>query len=94
VYNLASKEKIDSDIFLFTDQRQVAAELLSGEKGLTLTHELGHFFGLGHEFKQNEAGEPLHPSIMGYSKKALIVTSWDFEAIRDLYGESFGPSTP
>ncbi|RZA22077.1 MAG: hypothetical protein EOP10_15900 [Proteobacteria bacterium] len=94
VYNLASKEMIDSDIMLFTDQRAVAAQLLSGEKSSTLTHELGHFFGLGHEFKRDEAGAALHPSIMGYSQGASIVTSWDFEAIRDLYGESFGPAAP
>ena len=32
----------------------------------TYAHELGHLFGLGHQFERDEAGESVYPSVMGY----------------------------
>ncbi len=90
IYNLATKSLIDADIMIFMDHPRVAAGMVTGKASPTLTHELGHFFGLGHEFSKNADGTAAHPSIMGYSQGTTSVTSWDFEAIRDLYGESLG----
>ncbi len=87
IFNLATKTMIDSDIFIFMDHSRVANGMITGKASPTLTHELGHFFGLGHEFTRNEDGTAAHPSIMGYSQGTTAVTSWDFEAIRDLYGQ-------
>lgn len=88
VINLASKRIVDSDVMLFMDHYQVAIPLQAGEESPVLMHELGHFYGLGHEFKTDATGAALHPSIMGYSQASEVITSWDYEAIRDLYGES------
>ncbi|SMF02747.1 hypothetical protein [Pseudobacteriovorax antillogorgiicola] len=50
----------------------------------TLTHELGHVLGLGHEFKRNLLGNTKYPSIMGY-EDVSEVTERDVEAILALY---------
>lgn len=95
IYNRASKTVIDSDIMMFMDQPRIASSMRSGQKSETLTHEIGHFFGLGHEFRVTSDGKaPLHESIMGYSRGTSVVTAWDFEAIRDLYGSSLGAKAP
>lgn len=88
VINLATKRIVDADVMLFMDHTQVSRSLDKGEKSGVLMHELGHFWGLGHEFKSDAKGAALHPSIMGYSKGTSLITSWDYEAIRDLYGKS------
>lgn len=88
VINLASKRIVDADVMLFVDHVQVASQLTKGAKSGVLMHELGHFWGLGHEFKTDAKGAAIHPSIMGYSKGTSIITDWDYEAIRDLYGKS------
>ncbi len=81
--NLASRHIIDSDIFLFSDF--LNNELASGEPSPVTMHELGHFWGLGHDFRVNADGSARHESIMGYSKGTNTISPWDFEAIRDLY---------
>ncbi len=86
-FNLAAKTQIDSDVFIFMDH--VAREM-NGKESKTTTHEMGHFFGLGHEFKEDEKGGPLYPSIMGYSQASSTVSKRDFEAIQALYGENLG----
>ncbi len=89
--NTASKALIDSDIFLFLDHFPVRAQLTVSESK-TLIHEIGHYLGLGHEFRKDESNLALHPSIMGYSKGTTNVSSWDFEAIRKLYGAPLQPA--
>ncbi len=88
VINLATKRIVDADIMLFMDHIQVSSQVAKGAKSGVMMHELGHFWGLGHEFKVNAQKEALHPSIMGYSRGSSAITEWDYEAIRDLYGES------
>ncbi|RYZ53095.1 MAG: hypothetical protein EOP07_18440 [Proteobacteria bacterium] len=86
--NLASKYLVDADVMLFVDHVKVASQVASGKKSAVLMHELGHFYGLGHEFKTDAAGKALHDSIMGYSQGTSLITDWDYEAVRDLYGQS------
>lgn len=88
IINLASKYLVDADVMLFVDHVKVASQVASGKKSAVLMHELGHFYGLGHEFKTDAAGKALHDSIMGYSQGTSLITDWDYEAVRDLYGQS------
>ncbi len=90
VINLASKYIIDSDIMLFMDHPQVSRQVTTGTKSSILMHEMGHFYGLGHEFSTDPKGVPIHPSIMAYRNQTLEISPWDFDAIRELYGESLG----
>jgi hypothetical protein len=71
---------VDSQIFIFHDA------LRRFQEGYLLTalHEMGHFWGLGHEFSRDIRGETLHPSIMGYEGVSSI-TEWDKAAILALY---------
>ncbi|HET9237683.1 MAG TPA: matrixin family metalloprotease [Oligoflexus sp.] len=91
--NTASKALIDSDIFLFVDHAPVRQQLIFGESE-TLVHEIGHFLGLGHEFRKDENDKALHPSIMGYSQGTTSISAWDFEAIRSLYGAPLRAADP
>lgn len=71
---------VDSQIFIFQD----ALNRFREPYLLTATHEMGHFWGLGHEFSRDARGRTLHPSIMGYEGVSSI-TSWDTAAILALY---------
>ncbi len=84
--NLASRKIVDSDVFLFADI--MGDELSDGVASSTTMHEMGHFFGLGHDFRIDSSGEALHPTIMGYSQGTDTITEWDFESIRELYVDS------
>lgn len=83
--NSAAKYFLDSDIFLFYDNVPVSDEF-DGTASSVLMHEIGHYFGLGHEFRRDALGRPLNPSIMGYSGATPFITDWDFAAIQALYG--------
>jgi hypothetical protein len=91
--NTASKALIDSDIFLFLDHAPVRQQLTFAESE-TLVHEIGHYLGLGHEFRKDEKDQALHPSIMGYSQGTSSISAWDFEAIRSLYGAPLRAADP
>jgi hypothetical protein len=71
---------VDSQIFIFYD----ALSRFRESTLVTATHEMGHFWGLGHEFSRDSRGRTLHPSIMGYEGVSSI-TSWDKAAILALY---------
>jgi hypothetical protein len=71
---------VDSHIFIFQD----ALNRFREPYLVTATHEMGHFWGLGHEFSRDARGRTLHPSIMGYEGVSSI-TSWDTAAILALY---------
>ncbi|HET9237301.1 MAG TPA: hypothetical protein VFO10_08620 [Oligoflexus sp.] len=71
---------VDSQIFIFQD----ALNRFRESYLVTATHEMGHFWGLGHEFSRDARGRTLHPSIMGYEGVSSI-TSWDTDAILALY---------
>jgi hypothetical protein len=71
---------VDSQIFIFHD----ALSRFRESYLVTATHEMGHFWGLGHEFSRDARGRTLHPSIMGYEGVGSI-TSWDTAAILALY---------
>lgn len=90
VLNFTTNKQIDSDVFIFMDH--VGRELNRGLASPTTTHEMGHFFGLGHEFETDEPGHKHYLSIMGYSDGTDVIMKEDFEAIRALYGMSLGAS--
>jgi hypothetical protein len=71
---------VDSQIFIFHD----ALNRFREPYLVTALHEMGHFWGLGHEFSRDSSGRTLHPSIMGYESVSSI-TSWDAAAILALY---------
>ncbi len=81
--NTSSWELIDSDVMIFMD---IVGDGFTGQANETMTHELGHFFGLGHEFE--EEGHDHYRSIMGYSDGTQNVTQGDFDAIRALYNQT------
>lgn len=84
-FNSASKVMTDSDVFVFFAHGAVSSEF-EGEASPVLMHELGHYFGLGHEFRTDVLGSPLHPSIMAYSRATDSIAEWDYAAIHALYG--------
>ncbi len=71
---------VDGQIFIFQD----ALNRFRESYLVTATHEMGHFWGLGHEFSRDARGNILHPSIMGYEGVSSI-TDWDAAAILALY---------
>jgi hypothetical protein len=72
---------VDSQIFIFHD----ALNRFREPYRVTAIHEMGHFWGLGHEFSRDASGQVLHPSIMGYEDGINSITSWDTAAILALY---------
>lgn len=86
-YNIPNYEKsefIDGDLFLFKKEFE-KGDLMTSQKlfehklSYTLLHEIGHFFGLGHEFSGNK-------SIMSYDMtQTPQVSDHDIEALRELY---------
>ena len=52
---------------------------------VTTAHEVGHFIGLGHEFRKNSQGQSLFPSIMSYDRSVSGITEHDRQAVRELY---------
>lgn len=71
---------VDSHIFIFMD----ALNRFNESYVPTTIHEVGHFWGLGHEFSRSAQGQILHRSVMGYSN-VENVTDWDTAAILALY---------
>lgn len=84
---MASRRIIDSDVFLFADL--IKGGLESGDSSPVTMHEMGHFWGMGHDFRVNADGTALHETIVGYTKDTDYVTPWDYEEIQDLYSLPF-----
>jgi hypothetical protein len=78
----------DGDVFLFRAElnkksrletgRDTTDDELSSQFSRTITHELGHLLGLGHQFDGT-------PSIMSYDRSAMVPTPHDIESVRALY---------
>lgn len=79
---------VDSDIFLFEKEQNKAEEstfkeLFSDRQWESVTHEIGHFLGLGHP---SNLVNPEFPSIMSYmDNKQNKIYPHDIESITELY---------
>ncbi len=75
----------NSAVFLF---EQAIARVPDENSYLsTAIHEIGHYFGLGHEFSKDQEGRYTHLSAMGYNEnRTLFPSDHDFAALRELYG--------
>lgn len=82
---------VDSDIIIFATNADAPYR---GQSDQTIVHELGHFFGLGHEFSKTETGAALYESVMAYRHATENVSERDRQAIRALYGKDLGPTEP
>jgi hypothetical protein len=73
-------EIIDADIFIWIKEIEKDGDInyLSTYLAGVISHELGHFFGLDHQFDKN------YESIMSYDDTNYM-TEYDMEAINNLY---------
>jgi predicted Zn-dependent protease len=81
--DLVNYSHIDSDILIFEKDLEAVSrnrpELLIPELTRTLKHEMGHFLGLDHQFK-----DEIH-SIMSYRPSDDELFDYDKKAILELY---------
>ena len=81
VINYSSAHIVGGFIFIAEDAHEDA---VGSSIDATITHEVGHMLGLGHEFARDYLGNSVYDSIMGYEGIGFV-TPRDRAAIRDLY---------
>jgi len=90
VPNLSNLDIADSDIIIsYSEWEKYGAgyqQIFNKKIEEVLTHELGHFLGLDHQF------DDLVPSIMSYETNRVF-TNYDKKAIRALYSNEKFPSS-
>lgn len=83
-----SQGSITSAAVLIFEQAAISAPEERGYLS-TVIHELGHFFGLGHEFDQNIEGQFLRKSAMAYlENRTFFPSETDLDALEELYGKN------
>lgn len=77
-YEDAIRLAFGKDLRMEDPSLMVNADYVDGFRE-TVTHELGHFLGLHHQF------DPNYPSVMSYDSKVKGIQAYDRDAIQKLY---------
>lgn len=83
--DFVKKEILSAPIFLFLPTIKKLSQDYFAQVQATAVHELGHFLGLGHEFRKNLDGSSKYKSVMGYDPAISKVTEHDQQAVFTLY---------
>lgn len=88
--DLIEARLIDADVMISKRGLQkIYGEQWASRLVQTVTHEMGHFLGLGHNFEKGQNGLPKQLSIMSYEDWIDTVRDYDRDAVEAAYGADY-----